>query len=127
MDEFMERPHRQSNKEGRGLEYGAILDSQNELNFASRFRPSRDISAAPTDPAGMRTRGGTSGNPMTAQSSEGLWIWPLPIASALELIVRWPAMGVNESRTPLTLGDLAEASTRAQPLWSLTGERSPAG
>lgn len=116
--EFMERPYRQSEKEDRGLHYSLKFDDSSEFVALTRFRPKGDIDRPPIEYSVMRTRGGSQGDGATFASSEGLWIWPLPKGvSVVEMIFRWPAMQMVESRVQLELPDLVGASSRSFPLW----------
>jgi len=45
------------------------------------------------------------------------WCWPLPTEGELRVIVEWPAFGIPETSTTIDATLLAEAATRARPVW----------
>jgi len=46
-----------------------------------------------------------------------LWLWPLPPAADFELVVAWPAAGLDETAMIVDGRAVVEASARAQPFW----------
>lgn len=47
----------------------------------------------------------------------GVWLWPLPPAGPLVFVVKWPAMGIPESRTEVDSGSILGAAEQAEVLW----------
>lgn len=54
-----------------------------------------------------------------------LWLWPLPEAGGepLEVLVEWPAEGIEESRAELDVEPLRAAAQRGVQLWTDDGRR----
>jgi hypothetical protein len=71
----------------------------------------------PTGPLLTQHGGGGSGSDRLATSSWSLWLWPLPPAEPFDLVVAWPALGVDLTRVELSGRDIVEAASRAGPLW----------
>lgn len=59
--------------------------------------------------------GGGGGDSFTMR--DGLWLWPLPPEGPLELVLQWPAFGVEESRVILDGGQIASLAASVRPLW----------
>lgn len=119
IDAFMERPYTPAGPGGaQALTYAVAIDGGAEIVANSLFRPHTNPEIEPRGYSLMRTRPGASGNRYSCTSSQGLWLWPLPDAEHVELIVRWPAMGIGEARTGIDVTPIADLSSRAVPLWN---------
>lgn len=68
----------------------------------------------PPDAVELR-EGGARGNGRSW--SFDWWLWPLPPAGPLALVVQWPARGVPESRLEIDASPLISASKSALVLW----------
>lgn len=77
----------------------------------SPFRATAD--GPPTAPV-LIARGGYGGSGCWRQD---FWLWPLPSAGPLALVMEWPAEGVPETRVELSADDLGAAAERAIELW----------
>lgn len=49
--------------------------------------------------------------------SQPLWLWPAPPAEMFDLVVEWPAAGIELTRYQLDGGRIAEAAVHAGPYW----------
>lgn len=63
------------------------------------------------------TGGGGSGAGEGYSMHEGLWLHPLPPEGPLELVLQWPAFGVEESRVIVDGGQLRALAASVRPLW----------
>ncbi len=48
-----------------------------------------------------------------------LWLWPAPPAQMFDLVVEWPAAGIELTRYQLDGGRIAEATVHAGPYWDI--------
>jgi hypothetical protein len=48
---------------------------------------------------------------------EHLWLWPAPPAETFDLVVEWPAFGIDETRTSIDGATITEAAGNAFPHW----------
>lgn len=99
------------------------------LRFGVQFRDGRKATTTgglgfshehdqePTGPLLTQHGGGGSGGDRLATSEWSLWLWPLPPAEPFDLVVAWPALGVDLTRVELSGRDIVEAAGRAGPLW----------
>jgi hypothetical protein len=55
------------------------------------------------------------------------WVWPLPPAGPLELVVEWPSEGVALTGHEIDTAPIRDAATRAETLWPENDEPSPGG
>ncbi len=46
------------------------------------------------------------------------WLWPFPRAGRWSIVVRWPRVGIGETRTTLDAAPLVDAAERAQVLFT---------
>jgi hypothetical protein len=74
------------------------------------WRPGED---PPAEPVLARRSGGGGG----LNFRYGLWLWPLPPEGPLELVVAWPAKGIEEARATIDAGPIRAAAARAVELW----------
>ncbi|GAB2976487.1 hypothetical protein [Frigoribacterium salinisoli] len=57
------------------------------------------------------------GDGSSCTATEVLWLWPLPPAGPLTLVVTWPGSGLDEGRLELDGAALRAAAAEARPLW----------
>lgn len=118
IDVFMERPYTTFDRRGEdGLRYAVRIDDLKEIEANNLFRPPTDPNQQPAGYSLMRGNEGAHGNTWECISRERLWLWPLPVGNALEIVVRWPAMGVSAARARVGIHELPELSAQSQPLW----------
>lgn len=60
---------------------------------------------------------GGGGGGSTYSGGDQLWLWPAPPAGPIELVVQWPALGVEETRVVLDGTAMRELTDRAKPYW----------
>jgi hypothetical protein len=65
----------------------------------------------------VRTGGGSGGGSHSFTGSDTLWLWPLPPAGPLELVLQWPDLGIPETRTIIDASPFAEFAARVTPIW----------
>ena len=80
-----------------------------ELVLARSDRAAVCVTRAAAYPDGEHGGGGGGGSWMQRQ-----WLWPLPADGTLELVVEWPAVGIELTRTPVETAPIREAAARAQ-------------
>ncbi|WP_342001480.1 hypothetical protein MRBLWH7_001873 [Microbacterium sp. LWH7-1.2] len=91
----------------RALTYAVALDGGREVVAFSPFHHPRAWGEMPDGLSVMSTRPGGGGGPSSMASSPGLWLWGLPAAHRLELIVRWPAAAIAEARAEIDVNEVA--------------------
>lgn len=101
------------------LRFGVVLaDGEKVVTDASPFGRGNDPMAEPEGHTLSRREQGGGGGGSTFSSSDHLWLWPLPPAGPIELVLQWPALGIDETRVTLDAGSVAELAARARPYWS---------
>ena len=45
------------------------------------------------------------------------WLWPLPPAGRLTIVLQWPLVDIERTTTPLDADEIIAAAARAQPVW----------
>lgn len=90
------------------------------LRFAS-FRRTED--GAPAEPVLSLGGGGGGGRKWAAT----FWLWPLPPAGPLTLVVEWPSQGIPETRVELSADPLQAAAKDAVELWADDRPEPPPG
>lgn len=97
------------------LRFGLVLaDGEKIVTDASPFGRGNDPMAEPEGYTLSRREQGGGGGRNTFSPSGHLWLWPLPQAGPIELVLQWPALGIDETRVTL----VAELAARARPHWS---------
>ncbi len=101
--------------EGR-LRFGMVLGDGQQLVVDSLFQRS----FGPDAPEGhsLVQTGGNGGGDMSYQRYEdALWLWPLPPAGPLELVMQWPDLGIPESRAVMSGEGMRELAAGVRRLW----------
>lgn len=89
------------------LRFGVLFaDGTSATNLGPRHL-SPDSSLEP--PVLMQQGGGGGGRRFDLR----YWVWPLPPAGSMTLIVEWPAKGMAETRVEVDTGPIREAAARA--------------
>lgn len=96
----------------------SVITADEEVFANSLFRGHASVEVEPSGLSVMRTDMGASGDPWRCESNEGLWLWPLPAADRIELVVRWPAVGISRESVAIDTPHLIEISQQSRPLWS---------
>ncbi len=99
------------------LRFGVVLGDGEQVLDGSPFVPGADPSTPPDGHSLMRTGGGGGGGGRSYSGSDGLWLWPLPPDGPMELVMQWPALGIDETRAVLDGSSIRELAQRAAPLW----------
>ncbi len=102
---------------GRRLRYGVELAGGERLLDDSPFTSGSNPWNPPSGSSLIRGGGGGSGDPQTYSFSDELWLWPLPPAGPLRIVLRWPAMGIAETSAELDAASFAAAAQWVVPLW----------
>jgi hypothetical protein len=84
------------------------------------FQHEHEHEPEPDGPLLTQHGGGGRGGDGVAATSWSLWLWPLPPAEPFDLVVAWPALGVDLTRVELSGRDIVEAASRAGPMWPHT-------
>ena len=95
---------------------GLALGDGTAVLAHSRGRPPR----LDEPPAGwsLRPIGGSGGGDSTEyRTSFGLWLWPLPPAGALELVLEMLERGIPETRLTLDADAMLAAVPGVRPMW----------
>lgn len=64
-----------------------------------------------------RMQGGAGGDSHSYTSTDRLWLWPLPPQGPLQLVMQWPALGIDERRITLDGTDMLAIAGNARPFW----------
>lgn len=104
------------------LRFGVVLaDGEEVVADALRFVGYGDPTAEPDGYTLTRREQGGGGGGSTYSSADHLWLWPLPSAGPIELVMQWPSLGIGETRVTLDASMVPELASRARPFWP--GER----
>jgi len=98
------------------LRYGVELADGERVFAEPFFSPS----AGPTESQRhvlSRLGGGGGGGGRTYSLTDGLWLWPLPPAGPIVLVVQWPAVGIGEHRVTIDAAQIDALAEQAHPLW----------
>ncbi len=104
---------------GEVLRFGFELADGRRVTNIDRFPTFEE----PRDEPVLMQRGGGGGG---RSWSFGYWLWPLPPAGALTVVVEWPSQGVEVTRHELDTGALLAAAAASEQLWP-GGGASPGG
>ncbi len=100
------------------LRFGVVLgDGERVLADDWPHPGSGDPSDDPSRHRLTRRGGGGGGSGSTYSATDGLWLWPSPPGGALELVMRWPALGIDERHTILDATAMLELVSHAKPFW----------
>lgn len=100
------------------LRFGVVLaDGEKVVADASRFFGFGDPMVEPEGYTLNRREQGGGGGGSTYSSADHLWLWPLPPAGPIELVLQWPAFGIDETRAILDASMVPELAARARPFW----------
>lgn len=76
-----------------------------------------DPMAEPEGHTLSRRQQGGGGGGSTYASADHLWIWPRPPAGPIELVVQWPALGIEETHVTIDASAVDDLAERARPFW----------
>lgn len=65
-----------------------------------------------------------SGGGSDREYSQEYWAWPLPGTGPLQFVTEWPAFGIDETTVWIDGSLLADAATRARPVWSEDADKA---
>lgn len=104
--------------EGR-FRFGLVLgDGEKVLPDPSGFPGGGDdAGAAPEGHVLNRRQQGGGGGSSVYESRDHLWLWPLPPDGPIELVIQWPALGIEETRIVLDGTAMLALKDRARPFW----------
>lgn len=71
----------------------------------------------PAGPVLIGHGGGGGGGDRRVKMDHPLWLWPLPPPEMFDLVVEWPALGIDLTRAQIDGGALSAAAARAEPLF----------
>lgn len=115
---FMDHlPYGSADPSGR-LRFGVVLADGTKVTDASPFFGGGDPMAEPQGHMLTRREQGGSGGPHTYSSADHLWLWPLPPAGPIDLVMQWPAFGIGETQVTVDVSTAPELSHRARRFWS---------
>ncbi|MFG6501907.1 hypothetical protein [Microbacterium sp. P05] len=113
---FMEHWHSGASPAAR-LRYGVVLGNAEKILDGPPFGPGGDATTPPADFSLVRRGGGGGGDNHSYAANDQLWLWPIPPAGTLELVLQWPAMGIGETHAFLDATSFRELAQQAQPFW----------
>lgn len=100
------------------LRFGVVLaDGEKVVADASRFFGLGDPMVEPKGYTLNRREQGGGGGGSTYSSADHLWLWPLPPAGPIELVMQWPTLGIDETRVTLDASMVPELAAHARPFW----------
>lgn len=100
-----------------GLRLGLELADGTRLGTeVEHFAPYTEVE--PEHPTLVVQGGGGSGSSRRWELAHHLWLWPLPPAGGLDLVVEWRRFGVPETHVTFDADPLRNAASAAQPLWA---------
>ncbi|MFD5225288.1 hypothetical protein ACFWHT_06660 [Microbacterium sp. NPDC058342] len=102
------------------LRFGVVLSDGEKVIEASPFFSGGDPMAEPEGHTLSRREQGGGGGGSAYGSADHLWLWPLPSAGQVELVMQWPALGIEETRTALDFSTVPELAASARPFWPLS-------
>lgn len=103
---------------GGRLRFGLVLgDGEKVLADGFPFFGSADSAPEPERHTLSRTNGGAGGGSHSYSSSDRLWLHPLPPDGPIELVMQWPALGVDERRVVLDGSAMRALASRVQRFW----------
>lgn len=106
------------------LRFGiAFEDGERVLADDSPFLRMGDPDAEPEGFLLTRQGRGGGGGGSGYVANDDLWLWPLPPAGTLELVVQWPAMGIDETRIAVDAAAIEELARRVRPFWERLDSR----
>ncbi|UNK70311.1 hypothetical protein [Microbacterium sp. H1-D42] len=99
------------------LRFGVVLADGTKVTDASPFFACGDPMVEPEGHTLSRRQLGGGGGGSTYSSADHLWLWPLPPAGPIELVMQWPALGIQETRLVVDASLVPELAARAQSFW----------
>lgn len=100
------------------LRFGVVLaDGEKVVADPFPFFGGADPTVEPEGYVLSRRQQGGGGGGGTYSSADQLWLWPLPPSGPIELVMQWPALGIDETRVTVDVGSVAELAARARPFW----------
>ncbi|WP_261163877.1 hypothetical protein [Microbacterium sp. Marseille-Q6965] len=99
------------------LRFGVLLADGSKVTDASPSFEGRDPMIEPAGYILSRWEQGGGGGGSTYSSADRLWLWPLPPAGPIELVMQWPALGIDETHLGIDVSKVAELATLARPYW----------
>ncbi|MBT2483524.1 MULTISPECIES: hypothetical protein [unclassified Microbacterium] len=100
------------------LRFGAVLaDGEKVVTDPSPWFGGVDPMVEPDGHTLSRREQGGGGGGSTYSSADHLWLWPLPPAGAIELVMQSPALGIAETRVTIDASMVPELAARARPFW----------
>lgn len=103
---------------GGRLRFGIVLgDGEKVLADPLPFAGGGDPMEEPRGHTLNRQQQGGGGDGNTYSGSDHLWLWPAPPEGAIELVMQWPALGIQETRVMLDGTAMRELTQRARPFW----------
>ena len=99
------------------LRYGLVLGDGERVLEDSAFVGGLVPGSDPSRHTLTRNGRGGGGGSSTYSAEEGLWLWPGPPPGPIELVLQWPALGIDERRTCLDGDRIRRLMPRARPIW----------
>lgn len=98
------------------LRFGLVLGDGEQV-LADRSPFGEDPISEPGGHVLNRRGGGAGGGGRSFSGTDELWLWPLPPAGPIELVVQWPALGIGEEHILLDGTAITALASRARPIW----------
>jgi hypothetical protein len=97
---------------GHVLRFGLEWADGGRVTAFDRYDQSWPDATAPLH--GLEGQGGSGSN---SEYSWRYWAWPLPVDGPLSFVCEWPEYDISETRASIDADEVAEALSRAQPVW----------
>jgi hypothetical protein len=113
---FGSRPFGSDGTGGDGPHFGVRYADGGRL-LASDAYTLGDPGSPPPGPVLAMIEDGARGGGRRVTMDRRLWLWPLPPPELLELIVAWPAFGIDVTRVALDGAELVAVASHSEDLW----------
>lgn len=115
---FMEDPRHDAPLDPSGrLRYGLVLSDGQRVYDNQPWFIGTDSTSPPDGYVFARSGGGATGGSRGVESSDRLWLWPAPPSGMIELVMQWPATGIEECRATIDGDQLGALARQVKTFW----------
>lgn len=101
------------------LRFGVVLADGEKVTDANPFFGNGDAMLEPVGHTLTRREQGGGGGGSSYTAADHLWLWSLPPAGQMELVMQWPAFGIPETRVAIDASTVPGLAAGARPYWPL--------